>query len=264
MADAKTALITGASSGIGLELAKIFASKGTNVIIASRNIIELAKLGTELSEKYKIYAEEIEIDLSRPGAAKELYNQVQSLNFGVDYLINNAGFGDYGPFYKSDWEKQERMINLNMLALTHLTWLFLPEMTRKKSGKIMNVASTAGFQPGPLMAVYYATKSYVLFFTEAIANELEGTGVTVTALCPGPTKSGFQKAANVEHSKMLNADSIPTAKEVAEYGYKAMMKGKRVAIHGIKNKEITFLSRRAPKKFILNTVRKLNEGRKSD
>jgi hypothetical protein len=262
MADTKTALITGASSGIGLELAKIFASKGVNLIIVSRNIIELSKLKSELLEKNKIYIEEIIKDLSVPGSAKQVFDEVKSISFDVDYLINNAGFGDYGPFYKSDWAKQERMINLNMLTLTQLTHLFLPEMVKRKSGRIMNVASTAAFQPGPLMSVYYASKAYVLFFSEAIANELEGTGVTVTALCPGPTKSGFQKAANVEHSKMLNADSIPTSKEVAEYGYKAMMKGKRVAIHGIMNKEIAFLSRRAPKKFILNTVRKLNEGRK--
>ena len=184
------------------------------------------------------------------------------MNFEIDYLINNAGFGDYGLFYESDWDKQERMINLNMLALTQLTHLFLPDMLKRKSGKIMNVASTAAFQPGPLMSVYYASKAYVLFFSEAIANELEGTGVTVTALCPGPTKSGFQKAANVEHSKMLNAKSIPTSKKVAEYGYKAMMKGKHVAVHGFMNKELTFFSRRAPKKFILKTVRRMNEGRK--
>jgi uncharacterized protein len=261
MADTKTALITGASSGIGLELAKIFASKGINLIIVSRNIIELSRLGTELSGKYKIYVEEIEKDLSVPGSAKEIYNNIKSLGFDIDFLINNAGFGDYGLFHKSDWDKQERMINLNMLTLTHLTRLFLPGMLKRKSGKIMNVASTAAFQPGPLMSVYYATKAYVLFFSEAIANELEGTGITVTALCPGPTKSGFQKAANVEHSKTLNKESIPDSKKVAEYGYKAMMKGKRVAIQGMMNKELAFFSRRAPKKFILKTVRKINEER---
>jgi uncharacterized protein len=261
MADTKTALITGASSGIGLELAKIFASKGINLIIVSRKIIELSRLGTELSGKYKIYVEEIEKDLSVPGSAKQIYDNVKSLGFDIDFLINNAGFGDYGLFYKCDWEKQERMINLNMLTLTHLTRLFLPDMIKRKSGKIMNVASTAAFQPGPLMSVYYASKAYVLFFSEAIANELEGTGITVTALCPGPTKSGFQKAANVEHSKMMDGKSIPDSKKVAEYGYKAMMKGKRVAIQGMMNKELAFFSRRAPKKFILNTVRKINEER---
>jgi uncharacterized protein len=261
MADTKTALITGASSGIGLELAKIFASKGINLILVSRNIIELSRLGTELSGKYKIYVEEIEKDLSVPGSAKQIYDNVKSLGFDIDFLINNAGFGDYGLFHKCDWDKQERMINLNMLTLTHLTRLFLPEMIKRKNGRIMNVASTAAFQPGPLMSVYYASKAYVLFFSEAIANELEGTGITVTALCPGPTKSGFQKAANVEHSKMMDGKSIPDSKKVAEYGYKAMMKGKRVAIQGMINKELAFFSRRAPKKFMLNTVRKINEER---
>jgi len=262
MADTKTVLITGASSGIGLELARIFAAKGFNLVIVSRNVIELSKLKTELTDKHKVYVEEIVKDLSVPGAAKEVYDEVKSLSFEVDYLINNAGFGDFGEFYKSDWDKQERMINVNMLALTHLTRLYLPEMIKKKSGKIMNVASTAAFQPGPLMSVYYASKAYVLSFTEAIANEAEGTGVTVTALCPGPTKSGFQKAANVESSKRLNAKSIPDSKAVAEFGYKAMMKGKRVAVHGIMNKELAFFSRRAPKGIILKAVRKINEERK--
>lgn len=262
MADTKTVLITGASSGIGLELARIFASKGFNLVIVSRNLIELSKLKNELNEKYKIYVEEIEKDLSVPGAAKQVYDEIKSLDFEIDYLINNAGFGDFGEFHKSDWDKQERMINVNMLALTQLTRLYLPEMIKRKSGKIMNVASTAAFQPGPLMSVYYATKAYVLSFTEAIANEVEGTGVTVTALCPGPTKSGFQKAANVESSKRLNAKSIPDSKAVAEYGYKAMMKGKRVAIHGIMNKELAFFSRRVPKGVVLKAVRKINEERK--
>lgn len=262
MADTKTVLITGASSGIGLELARIFASKGYNLIIVARNLIELSRLKNELNEKYKVFVEEIEKDLSVPGAAKEVYDEVKSINFDVDILINNAGFGDFGFFQNSDWDKQERMINVNMLALTQLTWLYLPEMIKKGSGKIMNVASTAAFQPGPLMSVYYASKAYVLFFTEAIANELEGTGVTVTALCPGPTKSGFQKTANVENSKMMNGKSIPDSKAVAEYGYKALMKGKRVAIHGVVNKELAFFSRRIPKGMILKTVRKINEGRK--
>lgn len=262
MADAKTALITGASSGIGLELAKIFASKGINLIIVSRNVIELAKLGTELTAKYNnIYVEELEKDLSIPGAAEEVFDYVNSQGFTVDYLVNNAGFGDSGLFYKSDWKKQEKMINLNMLALTHLTRLFLPKMVKNKFGKILNLASTAGFQPGPLMSVYYATKAYVISFSEAIANELEGTGVTVTTLCPGPTKTGFQKTANVERTNLNNGKKLPTAKEVAEFGYKEMMKGKKIAIHGLRNKELAFLSHYAPKNMVLKTIRKYNEER---
>ena len=261
MADTKTALITGASGGIGLELAKIFASNGINLIIVSRKVIELAKLGTELSAKHGIFVEELEKDLSIPGIAKEIFNEVNSQSFNVDYLVNNAGFGDFGLFQESDWSKQERMINVNMLALTHLTRLFLPSMVKKRSGKILNVASTAGFQPGPLMSVYYATKAYVISFSEAIANELEGTGVTVTALCPGPTKSGFQKAAHIEKSNLVNGKNIPAAKEVAEFGYKAMMKGKLIAVHGFRNKELAFLSHHAPKNMVIKTTRKLNETR---
>jgi uncharacterized protein len=261
MADTKTALITGASSGIGLELAKIFASKGVNLILVSRNVIELAKLGTELSAEYNIFTEELEKDLSVPGSAKEIFDEVRSLSFDIDYLVNDAGFGDYGLFYESEWNKQERMINVNMLALTHLVRLFLPAMVKKGSGRIMNVASTAGFQPGPLMSVYYATKAYVISFSEAIANELEGTGVTVTALCPGPTVSGFQKTAHIEKTNLINGKKIPSAKEVAEFGYKAMMKGKPVAVHGFKNKELAFLSHHAPKNMVLKSARKLNEER---
>lgn len=259
MADTKTALITGASGGIGLELAKIFASKGINLIITSRNVIELAKLGTELSAKHNIFVEEFEKDLSVPGAADEIFNYVNSQSFTVDYLVNNAGFGDYGLFQECSWEKQERMINVNILALTHLTRLFLPQMIKKRNGKILNVASTAGFQPGPLMSVYYATKAFVISFSEAIANELAGTGVTVTTLCPGPTKSGFQKSANIEKSNLILGKNIHTAKEVAEFGFKEMMKGKLIAVHGFKNKELAFLSHHAPKNMVLKTTRKLNE-----
>jgi short-subunit dehydrogenase len=259
MADTKTALITGASGGIGLELAKIFASNGINLIIVSRNVIELAKLGTELSAKHNIFVEELEKDLSVPGAANEIFDYVNAQSFNVDYLVNNAGFGDFGLFHKCIWEKQERMINVNMLALTHLTRLFLPSMVKKGFGKILNVASTAGFQPGPLMSVYYATKAYVISFSEAIANELAGTGITVTALCPGPTKSGFQKAAHIEKSNLVNGKNIPSAKEVAEFGYKAMMKGKNIAVHGFRNKELAFLSHHAPKNIVIKTTRKLNE-----
>jgi len=148
---------------------------------------------------------------------------------------------------------------LNILALTHLTKLFVKDMVIRKKGKILNVASTAAFQPGPLMAVYYATKAFVLFLSEAIANELKGSGVTITALCPGPTESGFQSAASMEESKLVKNKKLPTSKQVAEYGYKAMMKGKRVAIHGLINKIMTFSLRLTPRKLVTNVVRKLSE-----
>jgi len=255
----ETALITGASSGIGYELAKIFASNKINLVLTARNTTELNKLKNELEIRFEIKILVIGKDLSNPGSTKEIFEEVHKSGIEINYLINNAGFGDFGFFYKCNWEKQKQMINLNITALTQLTRLFLPELISKGKGKILNVASTAAFQPGPLMSVYYATKAYVLFFSEAIANELKGTGVTVTALCPGPTKSGFQKTANLEYSRLFKRKIIPTAEVVAKYGYSAMMKGKIIAVHGFVNKLLAFFSPRAPKWIVIRIVRKMNE-----
>jgi short-subunit dehydrogenase len=173
----------------------------------------------------------------------------------VDYLINNAGFGDFGLFADSNWEKQSEMINLNVLALTHLTRLFLPQMIKNKFGKVLNIASTAAFQPGPTMSVYFATKAFVLSFSEAIANELKGTGVTVTVLCPGATESGFQAAADLKNSNLFKGNQIASSKQVAEFGYNMMMKGKIVVIHGFMNKLLTFSVRLAPRNIITSIAR---------
>ena len=254
----KTALITGASGGIGLELAKIFAKNKIDTILVARDEIKLVSLAEELKQQ-GISARVLPKDLSNYHTAKEAFDFCEQNNIRVDYLINNAGFGDFGFFAESDWKKQEQMINLNITALTYLTRLFLPGMVERKSGKIMNVASTAAFQPGPTMSVYYATKAYVLHFSEAISNELEGTGVTVTALCPGATQSGFQKAAAMEESKLVKGKKLPTSKEVAEYGYKAMMTGKAVAIHGLKGKLLVFGARFSPRFLVLKIARYLQD-----
>jgi uncharacterized protein len=230
-----TALITGASSGIGLALANIHASKGDNLILVARNQAKLLQLKQLLSTQYNIAVHIIPADLSTPNIAESIFTATQAIGLPITYLINNAGFGDFGLFYESNWAKQQQMIELNITTLTQLTHIYLPTMIARGHGKIMNVASTAAFQSGPTMAVYYATKAYVLHFSEAIANELKGTGVTVTALCPGATESGFQAAAAMEESKLVKGKKLPTSKEVAEYGYKAMMKGKVVAIHGVMN-----------------------------
>ncbi len=206
-----TALITGASNGIGLELARIHASKGDNLVLVARNITRLNQLKLELENKFKISVLVIEKDLSKTNSANEVFNETSEKRIQIDYLINNAGFGDFGMFADSDLDKQLQMINLNIIALTSLTRLYLPEMTKRRSGKIMNVASTAAFQPGPTMAVYYATKAYVLHFSEAIANELKGSGVTVTVLCPGATESGFQAAADMQESKLVKGKKLPTS-----------------------------------------------------
>lgn len=255
----KTVLITGASSGIGLELAKIHAKKGDNLVLVARSEQKLTELKNELESKHDIKATVIALDLSNPESAYQLFELTEKDNIEVDYLINNAGFGDFEEFSKSDLNKAQQMIDLNISSLTILTKLYLDEMLKRKSGKIMQLASTASFQPGPLMAVYYATKHYVLAFSEAIAEELKGSGVTVTALCPGPTASGFQNAADLGDSKLVKDKKLPTSAEVAKYGYKAMMKGKRVAIHGFQNKLMAFSVRFTPRSWVTALVKKLSE-----
>ena len=255
----KTALITGASSGIGYELAIIHASKGDNLVLVARNISKLNQLKTELEKQYKVTVKVIEKDLSKANASKELFDETQRKNIQIDYLVNNAGFGDFGMFYETDWKKEEQMINLNITCLTHLTKLYLQEMVKRKSGKIMNVASTAAFQSGPTMAVYYATKAYVLSFSEAIDNEVRDKGITVTALCPGATESGFQAAAAMEESALVKGKKLPTSKEVAEYGYKAMMSGKTVAIHGAMNYIMANAIRFLPRKLVVKITRQIQD-----
>jgi short-subunit dehydrogenase len=258
----KTALITGASGGIGLELAKIHAENGDNLVLVARSKDKLEKLKTELELKFKVQVHIIGKDLSINNSATEVYNEMKKENISVDYLINNAGFGDFGLFVESDWAKQEKMINLNITSLTHFTRLFLPDMIKRKSGKVMNVASTAAFQPGPTMAVYFATKAFVLSFSEAINNEVSENGITVTALCPGATESGFQKAAAMEGSKLFTRRKLPSSRQVAEYGYRAMMKGKAVAIHGLLNAIMANSVRFAPRSVIVKVTRKMQEKEK--
>src|SRR6185436_14411228 len=252
-----TALITGASSGIGLELAREFAREGHRLILVARSGDKLQELASELQGKYKTEVMVIAADLSVMSFGKKIYDQLHQENKRIDFLVNNAGFGDFGFFIESDWAKVEQMINVNITALTYLTRLFLPQMVKNGFGKIMNVASTAAFQPGPTMSVYYATKAYVLHFSEAIGNELEGTGVTVTALCPGATTSGFQAAANLGESKLVKGKKLPTSKDVAEYGYRAMMKGKAVAIHGFRNWLLAQSPRFAPRSWVVKVARKV-------
>jgi uncharacterized protein len=255
----KTALITGASNGIGLELAKIHASKGGNLVLVARNKSKLDELKTELENQYKISVYTIGKDLSLVNAAQEVYNETSQQKIQVDYLINNAGFGDFGMFVETDWNKELQMINLNITTLTQFTKLYLQDMDARKSGRIMNVASTAAFQSGPTMAVYYATKAYVLSFSEAVDNEVSDKGVTVTALCPGATESGFQAAAAMEESALVKGKKLPTSQEVAEYGYKSMLAGKTVAIHGLMNYIMANSVRFTPRAIVVKLTRKLQD-----
>ena len=237
------ALVTGASGGIGLEITRLLAADGYDLFLVARDGGKLEMLCAELGSSCDVKAEYLALDLSDPSAADELVKTCPD----VDVLVNNAGFGDYGPFSECDWSKQERMINLNDLTLAKLTRTYLPGMISKKSGRILNVASVAAFQPGPLMSVYYASKAFVLSFTESLAEELRGTGVTVTALCPGPVNTGFSAAANAGDVSLFKESSGADAKAVAAYGYRSMMKGKVVAVHGLLFKAGLFFERILPR-----------------
>jgi uncharacterized protein len=244
-----TALVTGASSGIGLEIARILAQQH-DVVLAARSADKLEALAQELGN-----ARVVAVDLSDPDGPRKLTADVPN----VDVLVNNAGFGDWGPFVDASPEKLDEMVELNVGALTRLTRAYLPGMVERRRGRVMNVASTAAFQPGPLMAVYYATKAYVLSFSEALAEETRGSGVTVTALCPGPTASGFQSGATMEESRLVKGRKLPTAASVAAYGVKAMNRGDVVAVPGITNKVMAASIRVSPRPVVRRLVHRMQD-----
>ena len=254
-------LITGASGGIGMELARVFAREKFSLVLCARRESELVKLKSELEAQKDVQVLVKSLDLSVDTAPQALFDWTQSKSIHISVLVNNAGFGDYGLFRLQDWKRVDEMIRLNVLTLAHLSHLYLPNMVEKKYGRILNVASTAAFQPGPLMAVYYASKAFVLSLSEALSNECIGTGVTVTALCPGPTESGFQKAASLDGSGLFKNRKIPSSADVAEYAYKALMAGKSVAIHGALNFLLTQSVRLAPRSLITKVVRRIQEVR---
>jgi len=256
---AETALITGASSGIGYELAKLFAQDHSSLVLVARNKSALDQLAAELSAKQGITVTVIVKDLAQHSSCEEILWELREKRIHIDVLVNNAGLGFHRPFLETDLSGIQEMMQVNMVALTHLTRELLPPMIEKRKGIICNVASTAAFQPGPLMAVYYATKAYVLWLSEAIANELEGTGVSVTAICPGPTTTEFQKRAGMQRSKLL--DRVMDAASVAEIGYKGMRKGKTIVITGMRNKLLAQSVRLGPRKVVTQIVRKLQENR---
>ncbi len=254
----KRALITGASGGIGRELASIHASHGDNLVLIARTGCLLEELKKELEKEYGIEVYNIEKDLSLKDAGKEIFEEVKREGLTINYLINNAGFGDFRLFAESEWEKQEKMVNLNITALMQLTWHFLPEMIERREGRILNIASTAAFQPGPTMSVYFASKAFVLSFSEAVHNEIKDKGVTITALCPGSTDTSFHAIA-LDDPMLVSKRKMASAREVAEYGHRAMMKGKPVAIHGFKNAFMANAVRFFPRDFIVKMARKIQE-----
>lgn len=254
-----TALITGASGGIGLEIARILAKQGHALVLVARNAQKLSELAAELRTQHAVQVTVLAADLGSTGAADALVAQLNAHGLQIDVLVNNAGFGMFGKHADTALAQEQAMIDLNITALTRLTKLLLPGMLARGKGQIMNVASTASFQPGPYMAVYYATKAYVLSYTEAIAEELRGTGVTVTALCPGPTASGFQDAAAMHDSALVKGKSLPTAAVVAAYGVQAMQQGQVVAIHGGVNWIMAQSTRFSPRFMVRRLVAMLSK-----
>ena len=256
--EVKTALITGASSGIGREFARLFAKDGYDLIIIARREERLRELADSLKEKHGTKSMIIPKDLSHVYAPKEIFDSIKIAGTNVDVLINNAGFDIYGNFYETDYEKELDMMNVNCVALTYLTKLFLPDMIERGSGKILNMGSIASIVAAPLNALYCATKAYVLSMSLAIGEELKNTGVSVTCLCPGATKTEFHKVADMEDIKIMEGN-VMSAEKVAKIGYKGLMKGKRVVIPGFVNKLQAFITRFVSRKKITQIAKSYME-----
>lgn len=253
-----TALVTGASSGIGRELATLLARDGYDLVLVARSEDKLVALAEALADEHGVAATVVVKDLATPEAPAEIRETLEERDIPIDVLVNNAGFGQYGQFTETDAQSELDMIQVNVTALTHLTKLFLPEMTDRGAGRVLNVASTAAFQPGPLMAVYYATKSYVLSFSEAIAEEVDGTGVTVTALCPGATETNFDERADMGDSKLFQRGTMDP-ETVAKAGYRGLQNGKRVVVPGWQNKLLSQVHRVVPRKTAARAAKRAQE-----
>ena len=250
------ALVTGASGGIGLDIARDLAAKGFDLVLTARSHDALEHIAAELSSAHRIDAQVFPFDLARDDASRELFDAVTAGGIVVDILINNAGFATYGPFAEGDIQTYLDLLHVNVVALTHLTKLFLPGMLRRRCGRILNVASTAAFQPGPLMAVYYASKAFVLHFSEGVAEEVRGTGVTVTALCPGATRTGFQKRGGLDDSSLFRGHVMESA-AVARRGVDAMLRGQTLVIPGLRNQVLVALERFSPRWLVTRIIRRM-------
>ena len=248
----KTAVVTGGASGIGLEFVKLLISDNYKVYVVDNSQENLSKLSSIVnSENF----ESIHQDLSKTYSPEKLYKILKNKN--VDVLINNAGFGTFGKFHKTDWKIEKDMINLHVLNTTHLTKLFLKDMVKKNEGKILNIASVAAFQPGPLMSLYYATKAYILHFTEAISNEVKDKNICISVLCPGQTKTNFQKNVSTKKNKIKFNTACPI--KVAKYGYESLKSNVTVSVPGFWNNFIIFLGRLLPRSTSTNLVRYIQE-----
>ena len=258
----ETVLVTGASSGIGLELARCFAADGCRLILLARNTNALETLAGELRQAHKIETLVLTADLSRPETPVRVFKELQGRGLAVDVVVNNAGFGALGAFADLPLQRQLEMLQVNITALTELTGLFLPGMIQRQRGGILNVGSVAGFEPGPGMAIYHATKAYVLSFTEALAEELAGTKVTITALCPGPTTTNFGNVANFLRERRLKKIPKMSSETVAQYGHQAFRKGSVLAIPGLSNHFLIFLIRIVPRRYVRKIAKFFNNTQK--
>ena len=260
----KTALVTGASNGIGFDLAQILAEQGYDLVLVARHQDKLEENKEFISQAFGVKVHVLACDLSKPGTCPYVYEQTRKNGWQIDILVNNAGIGDWGYFVDSSLEKQSQLLHINILALTELTRLFLPAMVKRRQGRVMNVASTAAFQPGPLMAVYYASKAFVLSLSLAIAEELRGTNVTVTCLCPGPTATGFQAKTFPGQIRLTREQTLPSSKQMAQYGFKAMMKGRILAVPGFMNNLIILSLRILPLWITLRLVHYMQSEEEGD
>jgi uncharacterized protein len=253
---AETVLITGASAGIGLELARLFAADRNDLVLVARRKERLDSLAAELQRGYGVQVRVLAFDLADPKSPRAIFDAMAAEGVRVDVVVNNAGFGAVGPVVELPLERQRDMVQVNVAALTELTRLFLPGMIQRRSGGILNVASTAAFQPGPLMAVYYATKAYVLSFSEAVAEETAGSGVRVTCLAPGPTATEFAAVSGVEHKLLFRLGTMD-ARTAALAGYRGFRRGRSLVIPGLKNKLGAFAVRLAPRVWVRKIVKRL-------
>ena len=252
----KTALITGASSGIGYELTRLFARDGCDLVLVARDAARLTQIAEELRRDFKVSAIAMPKDLAQVTAAEELVRDLQHQGVEVDILVNNAGFNVYGPFWETDARREIQMLQLHVVTLTHLTKLVLPGMVRRRDGRILNMGSTGSFAPGPNDAVYCASKAYVLSFSEALAEELRGTGVTVTALCPGATATAFAAHAQMTDIALFQG-RVLTATQVAEAGYRALLRGRRLVVVGLANKLMVVALRFTPRPLVAHLSKRM-------
>ena len=258
-----TALVTGASSGIGREITKLLAQDGYDLVLVARGAGKLEELARDLTADSHVRVQVLPKDLADPDAPAAIAAALAAAGVAIDVLVNNAGFGVYGPFAETSGAEELELLRVNVLAPTDLTKRFLPGMLSRRRGAILNVASTAAFQPGPLMAVYYASKAYLLSFSEALANELAGSGVTVTALCPGPTITNFQKKAGMETTRLFSSPLVMDARRVALAGIAGMKRGQSIVVPGILNKLLVQSVRLSPRRLVTRVARAIQEKRRT-